>query len=259
MAEPFNYMLNVPSPQQSFAQGLQIGSEFQQAQLRRDKAMAERDRAQRKAAAFARLGPNATYEDYTAVIAEMPEEAEALGSFYKTVSEAKRNALMNAGSNAWMRLRPGPDGTVDPTAAVSELETAAMAFENSGDKESARQLRDAAMYVKQDPKNGAAVIGTVMTVADPERAKAVMGASQDTAFQRDYAFIKERDGEEAAKLFMEGRYDPLVSIPLPGGRVYFGPRSGMASQMGATPQTQVIDGKTYYNVNGKWFDNPEGR
>lgn len=25
------------------------------------------------------------------------------------------------------------------------------------------------------------------------------------------------------------------------------------------PTTQVIDGKTYYNINGKWYDNPEGR
>lgn len=25
------------------------------------------------------------------------------------------------------------------------------------------------------------------------------------------------------------------------------------------PTTQVIDGQTYYNINGKWYDNPEGR
>jgi hypothetical protein len=45
----------------------------------------------------------------------------------------------------------------------------------------------------------------------------------------DYEYIKSILGEDAAKQFLRGKADPIVSIPLPGGDVYIGPRSGMGS------------------------------
>ncbi|SES19685.1 hypothetical protein [Sphingobium sp. YR768] len=32
-----------------------------------------------------------------------------------------------------------------------------------------------------------------------------------------------------------------------------------ASPSASAPVSQSIGGKTYYQVNGKWYDNPEGR
>lgn len=50
--------------------------------------------------------------------------------------------------------------------------------------------------------------------------------NNDTA--NDFEYIKSILGEEAAKQYLTGKADPIVNIPLPGGDVYMGPRSGMA-------------------------------
>lgn len=57
-------------------------------------------------------------------------------------------------------------------------------------------------------------------------------APNDT--ERDYQFILEKDGPEAAQLWLKNRYDPIVNIPLPDG-VYLGPRSQLPSTVGGAP------------------------
>ena len=57
-------------------------------------------------------------------------------------------------------------------------------------------------------------------------------APNDT--ERDYQFILEKDGPEAANLWLKNRYDPIVNIPLPDG-VYLGPRSGLPGVGGVAP------------------------
>lgn len=52
--------------------------------------------------------------------------------------------------------------------------------------------------------------------------------------ERDYQFILEKDGPEAAQQWLKNRYDPIVNIPLPDG-VYLGPRSQLPSTVGGAP------------------------
>ena len=42
----------------------------------------------------------------------------------------------------------------------------------------------------------------------------------------DYQFILQQSGKDAADQYLQGRYDPVVNIPLGDGRTYIGPRSG---------------------------------
>lgn len=63
--------------------------------------------------------------------------------------------------------------------------------------------------------------------ANPEPVK------NDTA--NDFEYIKSILGEEAAKQYLQGKADPVVNIPLPGGDVYMGPRSGISSIGGGGP------------------------
>lgn len=54
--------------------------------------------------------------------------------------------------------------------------------------------------------------------------------SNDTA--NDVALYDSLLGPGKGKQFLENQLDPIVNIPLPGGRVYVGPRSGIGAMTG---------------------------
>lgn len=58
--------------------------------------------------------------------------------------------------------------------------------------------------------------------------------NNDTA--ADYEYIASKLGPTAATRWLEGKTDPVVSIPLPGGQTYIGPRSGMSATVGKPQQ-----------------------
>lgn len=45
----------------------------------------------------------------------------------------------------------------------------------------------------------------------------------------DYNFYRTQLGEEGARRWLNNQTDPVVSIPLPGGQTYIGPRSGLGA------------------------------
>ena len=241
MVAPFNYNIGLaqpPSPMQAFAQTYQMVDTLQQNQQKRQQEATQRERDQQFLVEVGGIEPNARPEAFLELVKRFPEKSELLTGQYKALDEARQNGLFSAGQRAFTLLEPGPDGAVNADAAIADLEKSAMAFENSGAADVAKQLRMSIDALKINPQRGRGVMGTLLAFTDGKRFKEYsegMGGKDDTAFQRDYGFIRGQFGQEAADKFANAKIDETAMIPLPGGRVYVGPRSGIAAAMGGAP------------------------
>lgn len=229
MVQPYNYTLDIASPGDAFLKGMQIGQAGRAAQARAAAQEEEASKLRRLNAALAQLGPNASYEDYMAQVRANPDLADLLLGQQKTFSDARRNALFGAGEQAFMLLRPDAQGNISADAAISKLEESALAFENSGEPDVAKQLRDSAQGIRANPLAARNVLGTMLAFADPDKFKKINDAigtkDERTAFQQDFEFIKKMFGDAAAAEYAQFGRSGIVSIPLGDGRTYVGPPS----------------------------------
>ena len=229
MVQPYNYTLDIASPGDAFLRGMQIGQAGRTAQARAAEQEREADKVRRLNAALSQLGPNASYEDYMVQVRANPDLADLLLGQQKTFSDARRNALFGAGEQAFMLLRPDAQGNISADAAISKLEESALAFENSGEPDVAKQLRDSAQGIRTNPLAARNVLGTMLAFADPDKFKKINDAigtkDERTAFQQDFEFIKKMFGDDAAAEYAQFGRSGIVSIPLGDGRTYVGPPS----------------------------------
>lgn len=86
---------------------------------------------------------------------------------------------------------------------------------------------DAASAAMMDPTLSSDVQGFARMQWERAHPKPV---NNDTL--ADMNLMEEQLGPGAGKRFLEGKIDPIVTIPLPGGQTYVGPRSGLSSLMG---------------------------
>jgi len=81
-----------------------------------------------------------------------------------------------------------------------------------------------------------------------------------TALMTNAAAAGFQPGTPGYQKFIQDNVNPfrfmIYGDPTQGG--YMIPTNG-GGAAGAAPQTRQIGDKTYYNINGEWYDNPEGR
>jgi hypothetical protein len=322
MPAPYDYSIPMPDPTQGFLQGLQVAQALEQQKVAQQQADRRADVMRRLQA----LGQQATAQDYINASLELPEDRELFMGSWDMMEEGKREAIFKAGSEAYTLLSPGSDGTVNTQAALDRLEEYALGFENSGDRDTARQLRDAAAVVRQNPAAGRTTIGTVLAFADGDRFKNVADATGDgdNTFMEKVRNLTPLVGPEMARRLVVGEQAAkgVVSVTGPAGSQFvraeevFGLPPGqqptavadVATSGGTEPVTaedagrilataaetrvvteaeaarirqsmgpngaaqfdawlrergiaieKTVDGKKYYKVGNRWFDNPEGR
>jgi hypothetical protein len=80
-----------------------------------------------------------------------------------------------------------------------------------------------------------------------------------TMMQRNYEYLKQTR-PDLAESYLRAEANPqtLMTDPMTGN-LRFAPKGGEPMPSQPSAASKVINGKTYYNVNGDWYDNPEGR
>jgi hypothetical protein len=240
--QPFNYIIDVPNPDEAFASGLKSGNAMLAARnerARQEAAMAEKQ-AQQQILGLVNtelqgvMGSNDPLA-YLAAQRRVLEKggakaAELFNGQYKTFDDSTKNAAFDAGQRAFALAATG-----DAMGAKRSLEQSATAFDRINPP-MAKVIRDAATRMEANPEQAKTTLGWLLAGVDPDKFKkfgeAVTG-KEGTAFQKDYEFILGKYGQDVADKLVEARTDPTSVIPLPGNRgVYVGPRSGIATAMG---------------------------
>ena len=232
MVQPYNYSLNIRSPGEAFMQGIQMGQAGRAMQAQAEEQRRQADKNRRLNEALAKLGPNARYEDYMAQVSANPDLADILLGQQKTFGDARKSALFNAGEEAFMLLRPDATGVISPDAAIAKLEERAVAFENSGQADIAKQLRDSAQGIKINPAAARNTLGTMLAFSDADKFKKIndaIGQSDFTSFQKNLVAAgidpNSERGRKLAEDFAINQADPLVEMETPSGGKFVGPRS----------------------------------
>lgn len=269
--QPFDYTINAVNPTQAFMQSFQAGNVIAQAQAARQQQEAQKQQAMRLQNALSGLGPNATPADFMGLVQQFPDLAEPLTKQYRTFDDARKNGLFSAGERAFMLLRPGADGAINVDSAVASLEESAAAFENSGQPDIAKQLRDSAKAARINPGAARTALGTMLAFADPDKFKKVgdaLGQGELTGFQKDLAASgvdpNSPEGKELAKRYVQNRVDPIVTMETPSGAQFIGPMSEYQRRYGASgaapKRLPTISSKAQFDAlpSGTEFVAPDG-
>jgi hypothetical protein len=148
--QPPNYLANMPNPQQSFVQGLQLGQgvlgiqQEQQSQEQMRQALGE-------------LAANPTTENITRTMIQFPSLADKLKEPLKSVTETERTGRIASAMPIYSALASG-----NPEIARERLLEMATAAENSGRTGEARRFRTLAETARINPGMAMLEIGGVL-------------------------------------------------------------------------------------------------
>ncbi|QIC70755.1 hypothetical protein [Acinetobacter indicus] len=171
--QPINYMLDVQNPVQTavtgLTQGMQIG-QFVQAKEQAEREAIQKQQMQQELSAFASK-PNKTHDDYANIMAKYPALAEDFKRSYDVLDSGKQQATFKTASRIYAAT-----ASKRFDLAKSILETEAVGYENSGDKETAGYLRQMATMAETDPEGLQTLTGLTLASTNPSQFKDVLGA-----------------------------------------------------------------------------------
>jgi hypothetical protein len=235
MVQPFDYSLNIQRPDQALASGFQMGAQMRDARIKVQAAeLAANEKAQLQEATLA-YSRAKTPAEKVAVMERYPAFAKPISDQWNSYEDAVKKPIYDAGLQGYAALQGG-----NPALAVQTWRKTGAAFANSNRPDLAQTFNDLADITEKDPNAGDMLASTFLAGTDGAKFKQFGEATGrgDTAFQKDYAFIKGTFGQAAADTFANSKVDETAIVPLPNGKgVYVGPRSGLAAALGGAKTT----------------------
>lgn len=172
MVQPIDYTLDVVNPVQSSLQGFTGGLQLGMAVEDRKRAVAQAQRDQLAKEQMNRdlfnLSQNPSYEGYTQVMTKYPQLSENLKRAYDTMDSGKQQRTFSLASQAYAAL-----SSQRPEIAKQVLDDAAIAYENSGNKQDAGVLRGYLKMIDTSPEAARTSIGMLMSSVNPDKFKDV--------------------------------------------------------------------------------------
>lgn len=194
MVQPIDYTLDVVNPVQSSLQGFTGGLQLGMAVEDRKRALAQAQRDQLAKEQMNRdlfnLSQNPSYEGYTQVMTKYPQLAENLKRAYDTMDSGKQQRTFSLASQAYAAL-----SSQRPEIAKQVLDDAAIAYENSGNKQDAGVLRGYLKMIDTSPEAARTSIGMLMSSVNPDKFKDVystLGGEQRANEMQPYDIAESR-------------------------------------------------------------------
>ena len=242
MVQPINYILDVQTPFEAATAGFKVGLAGQEAQAQRQlleaqraKAVAEaeklrqdqeRMRKNNEAVQLLLANPTATAQQYREVASTLPEDQRKFlkDSFDSLTKEEQDSQLQFGGQVMSALVGKKPD------IAIDLLTTRAQRERNAGREDKAKATESTIEMMRLNPDNAMHILGISMAGVPGfdkvlETATAAVKPEDKTNLQREYDFIKQTLGPNAAADLLKNRADPLVNITFDDGTQYIGSRS----------------------------------
>ncbi|WP_336165231.1 hypothetical protein [Acinetobacter ursingii] len=174
MAQPYNYILDVPNPLESLNQGLwngfKLGANIDQVKKQQEQYDLQKQQQTQMNQSLQYLAQNPSPENYAKVMTMYPQLSENLKRSYDTMDDGKRKTTLSIASQSYAALMNN-----QPDVAKQVLNDAATAYENSGQTKDAGVIRGYAKLIDNNPAAARTSIGLMMASTDPDKFKDIYG------------------------------------------------------------------------------------
>ena len=235
MPQPYNYILNVPSPVQAFQTGMGIAAQKMQIDAQRQAAKDAAEKEQLRASLFKKnLGPGATKQSRDIAIALMPDLADAFMKRWDALKDERKEGYLNTSRKVYNHLISD-----NIEKAIEELNTQAEAYKNYGDTENANAFSGLAQQLQaMDARTAAGVVEMAVRSVDPDAADKMVGPGDAMMLMRAAGIDPYSD--EGRGILRQITYSKgqiiLSGVLTPDGNTYVGTLQDYLQRYGGAPE-----------------------
>lgn len=160
MAQPLNYMLNLPSPTENLMNSIGIAGGLNQLKAQRSNQEAAVRAQEQLQADLAQLGTNPTPAALAQIMTRHPQMSEEFNRVYNVLDSEQQKSRINQASQVYAALEAG-----EPEVAQNLLEEQAKAYRNSGLEKEAKALDDLVEVTRLSPETARTTAGLFLASA----------------------------------------------------------------------------------------------